>query len=183
MFRPRRYIPDLPDLDHKSVRISPPALQERCMTRPPLFDLQFLKDSPTSFRSMHWCPTSPFKRLRIISHVYHTQNCSGGVSFNPLYCPAERAVCILKRITTAHSSTLHISLRQSRPSPGFITPVPGRLPPVEFMAGLHPAVRSNTPPKGRRSSTFEDIPAQFPIEFCCWYYIMFFFMLFLCSFL
>jgi hypothetical protein len=35
------------------------------------------------------------------------------------------------------------------------------------MAGLHPAVRSNTPPEHRRGSTFEDIPAQFPIEFCC----------------
>jgi hypothetical protein len=50
------------------------------------------------------------------------------MSFNPhcpvLYTPAERAVCILKRITTAHSSALHISLSQSRPSPGFITPVP-----------------------------------------------------------
>ena len=34
------------------------------------------------------------------------------------------------------------------------------------MAGLHTAVRSNIPPKGRRGSTFEDIPAQFPIEFC-----------------
>jgi hypothetical protein len=62
------------------------------------------------------------------SHVYHTQTCSGEVSLNPhgpvLYGPAERAVCILKKFTTAHSSTLHISLCQSRPSPGFITPVP-----------------------------------------------------------
>ncbi len=36
------------------------------------------------------------------------------------------------------------------------------------MAGLHPAVRSNTFPKGRRGSTFEGIPAQLPIEFCCY---------------
>ncbi len=53
---------------------------------------------------------------------------SGEVLFNPhgpvLYGPAERAVCILKRITTVHFSTLHISLSQPRPSPGFITPVP-----------------------------------------------------------
>jgi hypothetical protein len=97
---------------------------------------------------MHRCPASLCERLRIISQVYHTQKGSGEVSFNPhgtvLYSPAERAVRILKRITTAHSSTLYISLCQSRPSPGFITPGPDCLPPVEFMAGLHPAVRSNT---------------------------------------
>ncbi len=100
---------------------------------------------------MHRCPTSLFKRLHIIIHVYHTHKSSGEVLFNPhapvLYGPAERTVCILKRKTTAHSSTLHISLRLSRPSPGFTTPVPDRLPPVEFMAGLHTAVRSNTEPK------------------------------------
>ncbi len=81
------------------------------------------------------------------SVIYTTQKGSGGVSFNLhsplLYGPAERAVCILKRITTARSSTLNISLCQSRPSPGFITPSPYRLPPVEFMAGLHTAIRSN----------------------------------------
>jgi hypothetical protein len=104
--------------------------------------------------------------------MFTTHEGSGEVWFNPhgpvLYGPAERAICILKRSTTAHSSTLHISLRQSRPSPGFITPVPVRLPPGEFMVGLHPAVRPNTHPMGRRGSTFEDIPVQFPIEFCCY---------------
>ncbi len=97
---------------------------------------------------MHGCPTLLCERLRIISHVYQTQKGSGEVSFNPhgpvLYGPAERAVCTLKRITTAHSSTSHISLSQSRPSPGSLLPSPGCLPPGEFMAGLHPAVRSNT---------------------------------------
>ncbi len=63
-----------------------------------------------------------------LSVLFTTQNGSGEVLFNPhgpvLYGPAERAVCILKRITTAHSSTLDISLCESRPSPRFITPVP-----------------------------------------------------------
>jgi hypothetical protein len=80
--------------------------------------------------------------------MFTTQKGSGEVLFNQhspvLYGLAERAVCILKRVTTAHSSTLNISLCQSRPSPGFITPGPDRLPPVEFMAGLHTAVRSYT---------------------------------------
>ncbi len=91
-------------------------------------DLLFPKVTLKSFRSMHRCPTSLCEQLRIISHVYHTRQGSGEVSLNlhgpVLYGPAERAVCILKWITSAHSSTLHISLRQSRPSPGFITPVP-----------------------------------------------------------
>ncbi len=40
------------------------------------FDLLFLKDSDSqkSFHSMHRCPTSRFERLRIILHVYHTQD-------------------------------------------------------------------------------------------------------------
>jgi sensor c-di-GMP phosphodiesterase-like protein len=69
---------------------------------------------------MQRCPTTLWERLRIINHLYHTQRGSGKVSFNPhdlvLYYPAESAVCILKRITAAHSSTLHISLCQARPS-------------------------------------------------------------------
>jgi hypothetical protein len=105
------------------------------------------------------------------SHVYHTK-CSGEVLLNPhgpvLYGPAKHAVFILKRITTAHSFALNISLSQSRPSHKFITPGPDRLPPVEFMAGLHTAARSNTPPKGRCGSTFEDIPARLPMELRCY---------------
>jgi hypothetical protein len=106
--------------------------------------------------------------------MFTTQKGTGEVSFNPhaavLYGPAERAVCILKRIITAHSSTLYTSLCQSRPSSRFITAGPDRLFPVEFMAGLHTAVRS-TPLRSaesrRRGSTVEDILAQFRIEFCC----------------
>jgi hypothetical protein len=100
---------------------------------------------------------------------------SGEVSFNPhgpvLYGPVERAVCILKRITTAHSSTLHISLLIHVRVPGSLLPSLSRLPPGEFMAGLHPAKRANIPPKGQRGSTFEDIPAQFPIEFYCYAFL------------
>ncbi len=118
-----------------------------------------------------WCPTLLCERLRIISHVYHTQKGSGEVSFNlhgpVLYGPAERAVCTLKRITTAHSSTLHISLSQSRPSPGFITPVP-RLSASGWVHGWPSSCRTvKHPSEGPTGSTFEDIPAQFPIEFCC----------------
>ena len=86
-------------------------------------------------------------KLRIISHVYHTQKGSGEVLFNPhgpvLYGPAKRCVYTLKRIATAHSSTLDISLSQLRPSPGFITPVPWSSASGEFVAGLDTAVRSN----------------------------------------
>jgi hypothetical protein len=74
----------------------------------------FLKDSQKSFRSMHRCPTELFERMHIISHVYHTQKVLGKCFLicKALFYTDERAVCILKRITKAHSSTLYISLCQ-----------------------------------------------------------------------
>ena len=48
-------------------------------------------------------------------------------------------------------------------------PRPDRLPPDEVMAGFHNFIlpySQTPPPKGRRGSTFEDIPAQFLLN-CC----------------
>jgi hypothetical protein len=65
------------------------------------------------------------------------------------------------------------TLRQSGPSPRFMSPGLGRLPPdsqirvvcLRFRAGLFTAVRSNTPPKGRRGSTLKTFWRNFQENF------------------